>query len=516
MKTLEGNRINVSGLGTREKAGQVIMPRLDFRGPDPLPLARRLVSEYGVGGFIVFGGDKQTVKNAASELSSISAIPLLFGLDAERGVGQVLSDGTLFPSAMSLGAAGDENLAYEEARLIAEEMKESGLNLIFAPVLDVNTNPENPIINTRAYGDDPGLVSRMGTAFVRGMQDGGVLACGKHFPGHGGTGLDSHEVMPVEDSELPELESSGLIAFRNAAQAGLAAVMTAHVAFPRVGDGNIPATISEDIIDGILRRDMSYNGLVITDSFHMSGISKLGDEWDNSHLALDAGCDIILDPREPVLLLDRLTDMASTGELNPNILGRAAGRVITAKSSLLTAHARGTQTPAWNATRLIESIAEGSICRLRGGTLRSRKALVAVFDVTQSEKDVSRSFAETLSKAGIDCRMAHIAFNTRADKLIAQYKDCASVICLVYTSVGAWKKQSALPEFYRGVLNELAAHPQEKALISFGSPYIVKGFDGFDTVLCAFDLIAPCQSAAARVLLGEIDAKGRLPVKAGF
>ncbi|HET7289313.1 MAG TPA: glycoside hydrolase family 3 N-terminal domain-containing protein, partial [Thermodesulfobacteriota bacterium] len=231
---MEGKRINVSGLGTREKAGQVIMPRLDFRGPDPLPLARRLVSEYGVGGFIVFGGDKQTVKSAAAELSSISAIPLLFGLDAERGVGQVLPDGTLFPSAMSLGAAGDEALAYEEALMIALEMKECGFNLLFAPVLDVNTNTENPIINTRAYGDDPGLVSRMGTAFARGAQDGGVLACGKHFPGHGGTGLDSHEVMPVEDSELSELESSSLIPFRNAARAGLAAIMTAHVAFPKI------------------------------------------------------------------------------------------------------------------------------------------------------------------------------------------------------------------------------------------------------------------------------------------
>lgn len=515
MKTMEGNRINVSGLGTREKAGQVIMPRLDFRGPDPLPLARRLVSEYGVGGFIVFGGDKQTVKDAASELGSISAIPLLFGLDAERGVGQVLSDGTLFPSAMSLGAAGDENLAYEEARLIAEEMKECGLNLIFAPVLDVNTNPENPIINTRAYGDYPGLVSRMGIAFMRGIQDGGVLACGKHFPGHGGTGLDSHEVMPVEDSELPELESSGLVPFRSAVQAGLDAVMTAHVAFPRIGGGNIPATISEDIIDEILRRDMGYNRLVITDSFHMSGISKLGDEWDNSHLALDAGCDIILDPRESVLLLDRLTDMASTGELNPNILGRAAGRVITAKSRL-TAPSGDTQAPARNAPGLIEKIAEDSICRLRGGTFRSRKALVAVFDLTQSENEVSRSFTEMLSGAGIDCRTVHIAFDARADKLIAQSKDCGAVICLVYTSVGAWKKQSALPEFYRGVLNELAALPQEKALLSFGSPYVVRGFDGFDTVICAFDLIAPCQSAAARVLLGEIDAKGRLPVRAGF
>jgi hypothetical protein len=322
--------------------------------------------------------------------------------------------------------------------------------------------------------------------------------------------------MPVEDSELSELESSSLIPFRNAARAGLAAIMTAHVAFPKIGKGNIPATISGNIIDGILRRDMGYNGLVITDSFHMSGINKIGDEWDNSHLALDAGCDIILDPREPVLLLDRLTDMAATRELNPNTLDRAAGRVVTAKNRLLIASGGGTKAPAREGPALIESIAEGSICRLRGGNLRSRSALVALFDVTRSDKDVSVSFTETLSGVGIDCRPVHVTFDTRVDDLIAQSKDCGAVICLVYTTVGAWKKQSALPGLYISVLNELAALPLEKALLSFGSPYIVRGFDKFDTVICAFDLITPCQTAAARVLLGEIDAKGKLPVGAGF
>lgn len=516
MNEMEEKRISVPALGTREKAGQVVMPRLDFRGPDPLPPARRLVSEYGVGGFIVFGGDKETVKSAIAELDSISSIPLLFGLDAERGVGQVLSDGTLFPSAMSLGASGDENLAYEEALSIAAEMKECGLNLLFAPVLDVNTNPGNPIINTRAYGDDPELVSRMGEAFLRGAQHGGVLACGKHFPGHGGTGLDSHEVMPVHDTSLAELESSSLIPFRSAARAGVAAFMTAHVAFPAVGDGNLPATVSGKIINGILRRDVGYEGLVITDSFHMSGISNIGEEWDNSHLALDAGCDIILDPKEPELLLDRLIDMASTGELNMRTLERAADRIIAVKKRLLRATAASNTVPAQSIPSLISRIAEGSICRLKGGNLGSSNALVAIFDVTSSEKDISGSFTKILSDAGIGFRDFHVTFNTRTDELITQANDAGTVICLIYTSVGAWKKQSAMPELYRSILNELSLLPREKVLVSFGSPYVAGGFDKFDTVICAFDLIAPCQAAAARVLLGELDPKGRLPVGTGF
>ncbi|MEW6145693.1 MAG: glycoside hydrolase family 3 N-terminal domain-containing protein [Thermodesulfobacteriota bacterium] len=507
---------NISDLGTREKIGQVVMPRLDFREPDPLPLVKRLISEYGAGGFIVFGGDKKSVKNAVEELSSISDVPLLFGLDAERGVGQIISDAVRFPFTMSLGAIGEEALVYEEARFIAEEMKECGLNLIFAPVLDVNTDPDNPIINIRSYGDDPGLVSRLGAAFIRGAQDGGVLACGKHFPGHGDTGADSHEVMPVQYTTLRELESSGLVPFRRAVREDAAAFMTAHVAFPRVSNGNIPATISGDIVDGILRRGLAYNGLVITDSFHMSGINRMGEEWDNAHLALEAGCDIILDPRDPVTLLSRLFDMASTGELNMNTLDRSVSRIVSAKNMRLTKPPAGSPVRSQNGTRIIERISEGSICRLKGGKLRSRKALVFVFDVTRSDGDIAGPFTESLGSAGIDFKAVHVTYTTQLDELIARSREYDALICLIYTTVGAWKKQSALPEFFRSALDEIAALPADKALISLGSPYVVRGFDRFDTVICAFDSMSECQSSAARVLLGDLEARGRMPVDTGF
>jgi beta-N-acetylhexosaminidase len=509
-------RVNISDLGVREKVGQVVMPRLDFREPDPLPLAKRLVSEYGVVGFIVFGGDKGSVKSAVDELRSISAVPLLFGLDAERGVGQIISDATRFPFTMSLGAIGDEALVYEEAHFIAEEMKECGLNLIFAPVLDVNTNPQNPIINIRSYGDDPALVSRLGAAFIRGAQDGGVLACAKHFPGHGDTGADSHEVMPVQGTTLDELESSSLVPFRRAVQAEVAAFMTAHVAFPGIGGGNIPATISGDIIDGILRKAMSYEGLVITDSFHMSGINRIGDEWDNAHLALGAGCDIILDPREPLTLLGRLFEMTSTGELSMNILDRSVSRIISAKNMRLTTPHAESPAAYQNGRGLIERISGGSICRLRGGSLRSRKAFVFVFDVTQSEGDIAGAFTESIGRAGIEFESARVTFTAQMDKLIARSGEYDAVICLIYTTVGAWKKQSALPGFFRSALDEISTLPAEKALISFGSPYVVWGFDRFDTVICAFDSMSECQSSAARVLLGDLEARGRMPVDTGF
>jgi beta-N-acetylhexosaminidase len=184
------SKLNISNLNMAQKIGQVIMPRIDFNDPNSLPLAKRLVKECEVGGFIIFNGKRDIVTETTRELQAVSEIPLLFGCDAERGLGQIVSDMTLFPFTMSLGAARDEELVYNQAHFIAHEMKECGLNLLFAPVADVNTNPDNPIINIRSYGDEYALVSRLCVAFIKGCQENGVLACAKHFPGHGRTGVD--------------------------------------------------------------------------------------------------------------------------------------------------------------------------------------------------------------------------------------------------------------------------------------------------------------------------------------
>src|SRR3989304_5057904 len=175
--------LNLPKLSTSEKIGQIVMPRLDFRDSDPFPHAKELVQKFQVGGFIVFGVERRQAKEATQELQRNSQIPLFFACDAERGVGQIVSGTTRFPFTMALGAIGDEELVYNQARYIAEEMKDCGLNLLFAPVLDVNTNPENPIINIRSYGDDPSFVSRLGAAFIKGSQDGGVMAYCKDFSG---------------------------------------------------------------------------------------------------------------------------------------------------------------------------------------------------------------------------------------------------------------------------------------------------------------------------------------------
>ncbi len=507
-------QLDISQLDDLQKVGQTIMPRLDFNDPGSLTLAKKLVRDFGVGGFIIFGGDRKSVRDATGELQSISGIPLLFGCDAERGVGQILSDMTLFPFTMSLAAAADEELVYSEARYIAREMKECGLNLIFAPVLDVNTNPQNPIINIRSYGDDPALVSRMGTAFIKGCQDAGVPACAKHFPGHGSAGLDSHFELPVLHLSLEQLNNRDFIPFKEAIDSNVASFMTAHVAFPAICKSNIPATIAQEIIGGVLRDELGYEGVVFTDSFHMSGISRLGDEGDLSHLALKAGCDVILDPRDPSALLSRLNDMAFTGELNENLLNGAVKRIFSLKNSWLIDKRTDASPPVEDRNDIMDRIARSSVCLLKGGTLGAGKASVFVFDVTRSEKEISSSFTKGLRDAGIDFIKTSVTVTSPPPSIPDRGEEQGAVICLIYTTIGAWKKQSYLPEYFRDVLNQLSAVVQdETVLVSFGSPYVVHGLDNFDTVICAFDSLDACQTAAADVLTSELEARGRMPVR---
>ncbi|MCA9809787.1 MAG: hypothetical protein KC473_05585, partial [Candidatus Dadabacteria bacterium] len=270
--------INASDLDLRSRIGQAVMPRLDFKVNGSLELAKKLVREFHVSGFIIFGGDIESVRSAVEELQALSEVPLLFGCDAERGLGQIVSGGSIFPFTMALGAAGDEELVYSEAMFTAREMRGCGFNLIFAPVLDVNSNSDNPIINIRSYGDDPGLVSRMGGAFMRGCRDGGIFSCGKHFPGHGSAAADSHSELPVLTLTREELFGRDLKPFRSAIAEGVDMLMTAHVAIPQVAGSRDPATISGEVVNGMLRNELGYGGVVITDSFRMSGISNLGDE----------------------------------------------------------------------------------------------------------------------------------------------------------------------------------------------------------------------------------------------
>lgn len=506
-------KVSVGKLSLSQKIGQILMPRLDFNESDTLNYAKELIQRYEIGSFIIMRGDCEGTSQSIRQLQNVSKIPLLFGCDAERGLGQILSGATLFPFTMALGAIGDNSLVYSQARFIAHEMKLHGLNIIFAPVLDVNTNPDNPIIGIRSYGDEPHRVSRMGTSFIKGCQDNGVMTCAKHFPGHGSSDIDSHVDLPTLSQSYEELLNCDLIPFQEAIRIGVSSIMTAHLALPRIDEKVVPATFSDEVINKILCRDLEFNGLVISDSFHMQALSDYGGEVDMAGQALAAGCDIILDPKEPVYLMEQLSKGVTDGKISMGHLERAAEKVVMAKSRWLHEHRVYDLHTEDSGLTLLNEIANRSVCLFKRGGLLKGGAKIFVFDVTQSSDDISNPFVGRLLEAGIECEVKVIThFNVDLPFRI-ESRSRQPIICLTYTSVGAWKGYYKLPERFKASLERIGRGDCYKCLVSFGSPYVVRGFENFDTIICAFDKLDVCQSAAADVLLGKLEPRGTLPVR---
>src|ERR1051326_4086944 len=274
----------------------------------------RAVHEDRVGGFHMFGGAERTPEvlldahyasvrlgqplaaaSLINRLQSIAPYPLLNSADFETGPGFRLEGATNFPRNMAFGAANDEQLTYQAGKITAEESRAIGIQGHFAPVVDVNNTPRNPVINTRSYGEDPALVGRLASAYVRGLQDGGMIATLKHFPGHGDTDVDSHLGLPIIKQPRETLDRTEFPPFRAGIAAGVGAIMTAHIEMPALDPApNTPTTLSQPIVSGVLRREMGFGGLIYTDSMGMAGVAALYKPGDAAVRAIKAGNDVVL------------------------------------------------------------------------------------------------------------------------------------------------------------------------------------------------------------------------------
>jgi beta-glucosidase-like glycosyl hydrolase len=286
---------------------QFIIPRLNGEEIRKKFGYYRSLVKKGIAGFIVFGGELRNLKKCLADLQSESALPLIISSDLERGLGQQVKGGTLFPPAMAIASAvksgpqtavssRDLRLLRASFRAIAAEAKYAGINTVFAPVLDINTNPENPIISVRAFGEDPETVSFFGCEMIRQLQGSGIAACGKHFPGHGDTEVDSHIKLPIVDRDLKRLKGQELIPFQKAIGEQVKMIMLGHLSVPALDSSGMPVSMSKKAI-GFLRDEMKFRGIVITDAMNMGGIGAFPEE-EAAFLSLEAGVDILLHPTD--------------------------------------------------------------------------------------------------------------------------------------------------------------------------------------------------------------------------
>lgn len=327
----------------RDKLAQLLFVRIGSNLP-PVCTAEqdadrvaRLLEAYPLGGLIMFNGQRDQTARTLDRLQQASKYPLLVGADIERGIGQQVRGYTLFPHAMAFDALGEqaEQCVYEFARLTGVAARHYGIHITFSPVADVNTNPRNPIIATRAFGDDPHRVAQLVAAFVHGCAAGGVLCTAKHFPGHGNTHEDSHHALPAVHTSPEQLTACDLVPFRAAIAAGAPLMMTAHVAYPALDASKLPATLSRPILVDLLRRELHFTGAVVSDSLLMEGVkSQHASEGEIVLQTLLAGVDIQLDISDPGQVLDELELAVDRGQLPVERVDEAFNRLIALKDTI--------------------------------------------------------------------------------------------------------------------------------------------------------------------------------------
>src|SRR6202035_5109938 len=335
-------------MSVEEKVGQLLFTTYhgSFTPTDSAAYAQMMhdVEEPHVGGFInvTQGSPLGFLKSQAypsavlsNQLQAKSNLPLLIGADFERGTAMRLDEGTSFPTAMALAAAGNPKDAYTMGKITALEARAVGIQWIYAPDSDVNNNPDNPIINTRSFGENPQKVAEYVSAFIRGVQENGGLATAKHFPGHGDTAADSHIDLPVIRADRQRLESLELVPFRAAIAAGADSIMTGHLSMPALEpDSNAPATLSTNILTDLLRKELGYQGLVVTDAMDMGGITVRYAPGEAAVRAFAAGADALLMPPVPDAAFDALRDAVKSGRISHERLDASVRRILQAKARL--------------------------------------------------------------------------------------------------------------------------------------------------------------------------------------
>ena len=490
-------------------AGQVFM--VDFSGTEPSAEAERLLVQGGVGGVVLFVKnirDPAQVARLANALQRLAVDagmpPLLLAADQEGGPVVRLRP-THFPSAMAFGAAASERLVAEAARVTARELRAVGVHLNFAPDLDVNSNPQNPVIGLRSYGEDPALVARLGVQAVTAMQAGGVLATAKHFPGHGDTSLDSHLALPTVAHPRARLEAVEFVPFRAAIRAGVAAVLTAHVVYPAL-DPERPATLSPAII-GMLRGELGFGGLVVSDSMQMRAIADHHRPGEAAVEAVRAGVDLLLalGPAETQWeALDAVRRAVESGRIPEARLREAAGRVLAVKRRLgLFEGALVREAEVARCVGLPEHLAladriaaaAATIVRARPGAIPLPPVPVAVVTDLASRETADR-LAEALRAAGRPCTTVEVAV-----------AGAGAIVVPIGGSLSDPRVRDRIHD-----VTQQASRSGPAVAVAVDVPYPLASVARDCACLAVYGADPPALKAAAGVLAGTLRPEGHLPV----
>ena len=493
---------------------QMVISRLEGHNLVSKPYQKKIQAlvEKGIGGFIVFGGSKKRVSQYIVTLQSIADIPLFIASDVERGIGQQIEDATVLPSQMAVAAAirkekaRDMHLLERMMNILIDEAYEIGMNMLLIPVLDVNQDPDNPIICTRAFSDIPEDVSYYGLHYIRLLQESGLVSCAKHFPGHGHTSVDSHISLPVINKTLGDLLAQDIPPFHNAVQAGVMSIMVGHISVPEIDQA--PASLSGRVITSLLREELGFRGLVLTDALSMQALKGIKEIPSRS---VNAGADVLLHPVDPDLTQQELARAVESGKVPLQRIDESVRRILEVKEKMLQRKVTGLDYSMHR--KVSASIARKSISLYKYTPgilpLRDTRNVCMVFG-GDSE------YFRTSPLAKVFTSSVYVMSEGKQKRcrlgLDNQDMRAKTVVVGIFTSIAAWKGSSGISDEERRRIDSLMRHARQSIVISFGSPYILRNFKSAEILIAAYDVSEQAQKAVLRCLMEDSDFHGRIPV----
>jgi beta-N-acetylhexosaminidase len=523
----------MDSLSVRAKAAQLVMPWLPgtYAAADGAGLseAERWVDSLGVGGLIVSVGSPLDIAAKLNHLQARSRLPLLIAADLEAGTAIRLIGGVAFPTNMGVAAGGRESDAYEMGRITAREARAVGIHLAFAPVADVNNNPGNPIINVRSFGENPRTVAGFVSAAVRGMEEHGLLATAKHFPGHGDTDTDSHLSLPAVPADWRRLDSLELVPFRAAVSAGASAIMSAHLAFPGLAKGAArPGTVMPEVLTGLLRDSLGFKGLVVTDALDMGALVRTYGAGEAAVLALAAGADLLLQPAGAGTAVTAIAHAVESGRISRERLDRSVRRVLSLKQRLGLFERRTVPLERITATvgsaanwETAREVAARSIVLLKDslGTLgwlrQAPRAIALVTFAEEQNLTAGATLAAELRTAGY----AVSAFRLWPASGTASFDSVRTLVATgdavpvfaIAVRPTPWRGTVGMPDGLAALVRE-TARLRPTILLSLGSPYLITQAPEVAAFLIGWSANPAAEWAAARALGGSAIG-GRLPIQ---
>jgi beta-N-acetylhexosaminidase len=526
----------------RDKAAQLVIAPIfgELRNTRSRDFRRYVhyVHDLRVGGVIVLGHSVSgSVHNAEpfamaaliNRLQKLARTPLLVDADFERGASMRVNSTTAWPQNMAFGAAGDLDDVRFEGAETAREARALGVEWIFAPVADVNNNPDNPIVNIRSYGEDPGQVARFVQAFIAGAHSDArhpVLVTAKHFPGHGDSSEDTHLDLARLDVTRERLQSVELAPFRAAIAGGVDAIMSAHIAVPALDPAALPATVSPPILTGTLRHELGFRGLIVTDAMDMQGLSKLFDPGEAAVRALEAGADVLLMPADCERAISAVVAAVKSGRITRKRLDESVARVLEAKirpglTRRRTVNLEGIADvlASPEADEAAQRVAERALTLVKNEANlfplhAPAGACVAVLTESRDSQH-GRTLTAELKKRAAGMTVLTLDPAIPADEIGRLAKDlaaCPVAVLVPFVTVAAYKGTVALRESYTGLVNTLTSGKTPVAIIAFGSPYLIRSLPNVTAYMATFSTTTTSEEAVARALFGEIPISGHLPV----